>query len=85
MPARDPFYKTRQAEIAANIMLAELDLFRGSVFSELTSNCVGEVIATTRAGNVLTLVWDVEHQCIRTVAQHLVEDQAQVREILLCA
>jgi hypothetical protein len=70
MPARDPFYRTRAAEIAANVMLAELDMFRGSVFADLTSSPVGEVIATTRAGNVLTLVWDVDHQCIRTVEQN---------------
>lgn len=77
MPARDPFYKTRAAEIAANIVLAELEMFKGSVFTSLDSNCVGEVIATTKAGNVLTLMWDVDHQCIRTVEEVLGQDQVQ--------
>jgi hypothetical protein len=81
MPARDPFYKTRAAEIAANIILAELDLFKGTVFTELDSFCDGQVIAKTRAGNTLTLEWDVDHQCIRTVRQDLAQDQVRFLEI----
>lgn len=78
MPARDPFYKTRAAEIAANIMLAELDLFKGSVFTELDSFCTGEVIAKTKAGNTLILAWDWEHQCIMTVDYQPNPDEVRV-------
>lgn len=87
MPARDPFFRTRQAEIAANIILAELDLFRGTVFKSLDCNCMGEVYAETMRGNRLTLAWDVDHQCIRTVECITAEElnPSQVREVQLCA
>lgn len=81
MPARDPFYKTRAAEIAANIVMAELETFRGSVFAEIDSFCTGEVIATTRAGTTLILEWDVAHQCIRTTDVQPALDQVQIMEI----
>lgn len=83
MPARDPFFNTRAAEIAANIMGAELSTFVPSVFTDLTPTPVGEVLATTRRGTVLTLAWDVDHQCIRTVMQdgYKVENG----EVRLCA
>lgn len=61
------FFKTRAAEMAANIILAELEPFRGLVFTRLDYNCAGEVIATTRQGAILTLAWDVAGQYIRTV------------------
>jgi hypothetical protein len=81
MPARDPFYNNRACEIAANIVMAELEMFRGTVFSEIDSFCNGEVIATTKAGTTLILKWDVEHQCIRTVEVQPALDQVRVVQL----
>lgn len=76
---RDPFFKTRAAEIAANIIMAELQLFKGSVFSSIDCDCVGDVYAVTTRGNRLVLRWDVDNQCIRTVES--IPNPALVMEI----
>ena len=78
---RDPFYNTRAAEIAANIVMSELEMFRGSVFTEVDSFCNGEVIATTKRGVTYILKWDVTEQRIKTLDVQQPVEQLQVLEI----
>ena len=78
---RDPFYNTRAAEIAANIVMSELEMFRGHVFTNIDSFCNGEVIATTKRGVTYILKWDVDHQRIATLDVQQPVDQLQIVSI----
>jgi hypothetical protein len=64
---RDPFFVSDEAEVGASLVIGELEPFMGSVFAGWDYACDGSVFVTTKQGNQLTLKWDFEHHCIRTV------------------
>lgn len=79
---RDPFFATRAAEQAANTIAATLLDCGRDLWTSLTPQRHGTVIAELKSGRVLHLDWDETHQCIVWLAD---KDEGQVQVVELAA
>jgi hypothetical protein len=80
---RDPFYRTRAAECAANIGMATLQDMGPGLFATITSLATGEVLALTASGTQYLFRWDAVHQELQLVER--LAAPGEIQHVVLAA